>query len=169
MEKKITVKQIYMLFLQNCLMVFEGPLRSLQKDKLTILESSDVLYRFLQKLIWQKMTWCLEVRQLQNYKNYHQKRTAKINRIFSISLLKTVTYLEYNFNFTRSNYLHAVLHMMNHQNSTPSNPAQAHIMLLSPHVLLVRVSPGPSPATAVEQRNMLCSQQGEGEWIFAEH
>lgn len=43
MEKRITLKQIYMLFLQSCLVILEEILRSLGKDELTALELFQVV------------------------------------------------------------------------------------------------------------------------------
>ena len=42
MEKRITVKQMYMLLFQNCLMIFEEAIKSLEKDELTAPELFEV-------------------------------------------------------------------------------------------------------------------------------
>lgn len=45
------MKQVYMLFLQNCLTIFEEAIKSLEKDELTAPELFDIMYRLRQKLI----------------------------------------------------------------------------------------------------------------------
>ena len=46
--------EIYMLFLQNCLMIFEGTIRSPEKGELTAPELFDVMYRLRQTLTQRK-------------------------------------------------------------------------------------------------------------------
>lgn len=43
-----------MLFLQNCLTIFEEAIKSLEKDELTAPELFDIMYRLRQKLILRK-------------------------------------------------------------------------------------------------------------------
>lgn len=58
MNKKVTVKQIYMMVFQNCLVSFKAATRNLGKDELTLLELHEVLCTLEQKLI-QRKTWLI--------------------------------------------------------------------------------------------------------------
>nr|XP_036858600.1 uncharacterized protein LOC108394475 [Manis javanica] len=53
-EKDYSKTEMYMLFLQNCLMIFEEAIKCLKKDELTAPELLDVMYRLRERLIQQK-------------------------------------------------------------------------------------------------------------------
>ena len=50
-EKDYSTTEMYMPFFQNCLMIFEEAIRSLEKDKLSAPELFDVMYELQQKLL----------------------------------------------------------------------------------------------------------------------
>lgn len=53
-EKDDSKTEVYMLFLQNSLMIFEEAIKNLEKEELTAPELFDIIYRLRQKLIQQK-------------------------------------------------------------------------------------------------------------------
>lgn len=91
------MKQVYMLFLQNCLTIFEEAIKSLEKDELTAPELFDIMYRLRQKLILRKNDSVfgnktaseLKIKKIKK-KNVTRKGqpSYKLHRTFLISLLE---------------------------------------------------------------------------------
>lgn len=80
---------IYTLFLQNGLMICEEAMRIPGKDEWSAPELSDVTYRLQSKAIQHKSdSFFWETGLVQNSKTCYQKWEVKLNRIFSICLLK---------------------------------------------------------------------------------
>lgn len=92
------MKQVYMLFLQNCLTIFEEAIKSLEKDELTAPELFDIMYRLRQKLILRKNDSVfgnktaseLKIKKIKKKKNVTRKGqpSYKLHRTFLISLLE---------------------------------------------------------------------------------
>lgn len=53
-KQDYSTTEIYMPFVQNCLMIFEEVIRSVEKDTLTAPELFDIMCKLRQKLIQQK-------------------------------------------------------------------------------------------------------------------
>lgn len=89
-EKDYSEIEVYMLFLQNCLMIFEEAIKSLEKDELTAPELFDTMYSLRQKLILRKNDSVFGNKPASELKKKsHQKRAAKLHRTFLISLLES--------------------------------------------------------------------------------
>lgn len=77
-EKDYSKTEMYMLFLQNCLMIFEEAIKSLEKDELTAPELFDVMYRLREKLIQQKKDLFFESKTAAELKK--KERKEKVTR-----------------------------------------------------------------------------------------
>lgn len=88
-EKDYSKTEVYILFLQNCLMIFGEAIKSLEKEDLTAPELFDIIYRLRQKLTQQKNDSFFGNKTASELKKKcHQKRAAQLSRTFLISLLE---------------------------------------------------------------------------------
>ncbi|XP_058409245.1 uncharacterized protein LOC131412973 [Diceros bicornis minor] len=107
-EKAYSTTEIYMLFLQNCLMVFEEAIRSLEKDKLSAPELFDIMCKLRQKLIQRKNDSFFGKKTALELKKTSPEKGNQIKQDFLNFFTRTITFLESNFDFTNSNYLCAL-------------------------------------------------------------
>nr|XP_012606182.1 uncharacterized protein LOC105863530 isoform X1 [Microcebus murinus] len=107
-EKDYSTTEIYMLFIQNCLMIFEEAVRSLEKDKLTAPELFDVMSKLRQKLTQRRNESFFGKKTALELKKMSPEKGNQVKQDFLNFFTRTITFLESNFDFTSSNYLCAL-------------------------------------------------------------